>query len=130
MRFPNETKPKIVMTDKGKGFFHGFTSKITDEYKAGLRSVGLRAFMGDDAMNQCGDLQDVLLHETAVAWIRWKMQLSCPARAWEETREEYKARLLDTCRQVNAEHEVEDLCRELPERLEELKEREGDRLKK
>ena len=36
IRFPNETKPKIVMTDKGRGFFHGFTSKITDENKAGL----------------------------------------------------------------------------------------------
>jgi len=86
--------------------------------------------MGDDATNQCGDLQDLMLHETAVSWIRWKMQRSCPAKAWEETREQYKARLQDTCRQINAEHEVADLCRELPDRLVQLKERKGDRLKK
>ena len=132
IRFPNDAKPKIVMTDKGRGFFHGFTSKVTDEYKAGLRSVGLRAFMGDDAKKQCGDLQDLMLHETAVAWIRKKLQSTCPAPAGaaQETREEYKARLQEVCRQINSEHDVEGLCRELPTRLEELEEREGDRLKK
>ena len=86
--------------------------------------------MGNDAGRQCGDLQDLMLHETAVAWMRAKMQLSCPARPWEETREQYKTRLQDSCRQVNANYEVENLCRELPARLEQLKEREGDRLKK
>jgi hypothetical protein len=130
IRFPNETKPKIVMTDKGRGFYHGFTSKMTDEYKAGLQSVGLRAFMGEDAGRQPGDLQDLMLHETAVAWMRALLQTSCPARPWQESREDYKWRLQEACRQVNAEYDVEGLCKELPDRLEELKKREGDRLKK
>ena len=83
--------------------------------------------MGDDAKNQCGDLQDLMLHETAISWVRAKMVLSCPARPWEETREQYKTRLQVSCRQVNAECEVDNLCRELPARLEELKKRKGDR---
>jgi hypothetical protein len=93
IRFPNDTKPKIVMTDKGRGFFNGWTSAITQEYKDGLRSVGLRAFMGEDARNQPGTLQDLMLHETGVSWMRSKMQTSCPPRPWQETREDYKARL-------------------------------------
>lgn len=130
IRFPNASKPKIVMTDKGRGFYHGFTSKVTGEYKAGLHSVGLRAFMGDDAKRQPGILQDLMLHETAVAWVRLKLQTTCPARPWEETRDQYKARLQEIGRQINAEHNVKGLCKELPDRLEELKQRKGDRLQK
>jgi len=130
IRFPHDTKPKIVMTDKGRGFFNNFNHKVTKEYKAGLQKVGLRAFMGDDAKNQPGTLQDLMLHETGVSWMRELMQRSCPARPWQESREEYRVRLQEACRHVNAEYEVENLCRELPDRLEELKERKGDRLKK
>ena len=45
IRFPNQSKPKIVMTDRGKGFFIFPTGKITKKYKAALESVGLKAFM-------------------------------------------------------------------------------------
>ena len=90
----------------------------------------MRAFMGDDARKQPGTLQDLMLHETAVSWMREKLLVNLPARPWEETREEYKARLQECCRKINAEFETENLCRELPDRLEELKERKGDRLKK
>ena len=90
----------------------------------------MRAFMGDDAKSQPGSLQDLMLHETGVSWMRVLMQESCPARPWQEGREEYKVRLQEACRRINAEYNVEGLCRELPDRLEQLKEREGDRLKK
>ena len=128
-RFPNETKPKIVMTDRGVGFYHGSKGTITHAYKAGLQSVGLRPFMGDDAKKQPGQLSDLLLHETAVAWLRYKLKLSTPERPWKETREQYKVRIQEACRQVNAEYNVQGLCRQFPERLEKLKEKEGDRLK-
>ena len=32
IRFPNDTKPKIVMTDRGRGFFHTSNGKITNQY--------------------------------------------------------------------------------------------------
>ena len=130
IRFPNEAKPKIVMIDRGRGFFSIMAGKITNEYKGGLQSCGLKAFMGDDARRQPGTLQDLMLHETAVSWMRLKMQTSCPASPWKETRDQYKARLQEACREINAHYDVEGLCRELPERLEELKKREGDKLPK
>ena len=86
--------------------------------------------MGEDASKQPGSLSDLLLHETAVAWLRYKMKLSTPARPWKETSEQHKARLQEACRKVNAEYNVEGLCKQLPERLDKLKEKKGDRLKK
>ncbi len=71
-----------------------------------------------------------MLHETAVAWLRSKMQRSCIARPWQETREQHKAHMQQACREVNMEYDVEGLCRQLPERLERLKLKLGDRLKK
>jgi hypothetical protein len=130
IRFPNESQPKIVMTDRGKGFYHPFTAKITKKYKAGLESVGLKPFMGDDASEQPGTMGDLMLHETAVAWVRLKIGRSTPAQPWLETPEQFKARMQQVCREVNAEYEVENLCRELPSRLKDLKDRGGDKLKK
>ena len=129
-RFPNETKPKFVMTDKGKGFYCNINQMILPRYKAGLQSSGLKAFMGDDASMQPGKMSDLMLHETAVAWLRLKMKWSTPKEPWLETTVQWKARMQEACRQVNAEYDVEGLCRELPGRLEKLREKEGDRLKK
>ena len=130
IRFPNETQPKIVMTDRGKGFYNPFGGKITREYKAGLESAGLKPFMGDDASEQPGTMGDLMLHETAVAWVRLKIGRSTPAQPWLETPEQFKARMQQICREVNAEYEVENLCRELPSRLKDLKDGDGDKLKK
>ena len=129
IRFPNEAKPKIVMTDKGRGFYHGFTSGITAPYKAGLRSSGLRAFMGDDAKEQPGDLQDMMLHETAVAWIRHRESTSRPATPWTETVTEFGARLRSICQDINQNCDVEGLCRKLPERAQAVADAEGGRIK-
>ena len=76
-------------------------------------AVGLHAVMGDDARRQPRDLQDSMLHEITVAWMRELLKASCPARApWQESREGHKRRLQEACRQVNAEQDVEGLCRE------------------
>ena len=57
------------------------------------------------------------------------MKLNPPRCPWEETREQFKARMQDVCRQINAEYDVEGLCRKLPARLQELSDRGGDKLK-
>ena len=62
--------------------------------------------------------------------MRRKLLENSPARPWEETREEFRARMQKACRQINAEYNVEGLCRELPERLQKLKAKQGDKLKK
>ena len=86
--------------------------------------------MGDDAKMQPGTLSDLMLHETAVAWLRLKMERSTPKEPWLETKEDWKARMQEACRQINAEYDVEGLCRELPGRLRKLRETEGDKLRK
>jgi hypothetical protein len=128
-RFPTGRQPKTIMTDRGRGFFHPGTGGVTPEYKNALHNAGLRAFMGDDAAKQPGHLQEVLLHETAVSWLRVRLQLSLPRQPWTETREQHGDRLREACRYINANHDVEGLCRALPERLRQLIERKGDRLR-
>jgi len=44
-RFPNDALPRMVYTDRGKGFF-ATAGPITPEWSAGLHAAGLRAFQG------------------------------------------------------------------------------------
>ena len=53
-----------------------------------------------------------------------------PARAWQETRDQFKSRIQGVVRHINANYDVENLCRELPDRLKQLKDIGGDKLKK
>ena len=80
-----DDQPDIFFTDTGQGFFNIQTGKITEEYSEALRAHGLQAFMGTDASRQPGDLKEMMLHETAVAWITHRLKVTTPARAWEET---------------------------------------------
>ena len=130
IRFPGPCKPKILMTDRGRGFHHPPSGKIMSRYKAALQSAGLKAFMGDDASAQPGILGDMLLHETTVSWIRKLMAERTPAKPWQETRDQFRSRIQEVVRIINAKNDVEGLCRELPERLQELKNLKGDKLRK
>ena len=69
-RFPNAEGPRVVFVDRGAGFYNPGDGQITWQFKAALQRHGLRAFMRDDASVQPGHLADLMLHETAVAWIR------------------------------------------------------------
>ena len=71
-----------------------------------------------------------MLHETAVAWVRYKLAQTVPARAWEEPVDAYRARLKDAVAAINREYDVEGLCRGLPARLDSLIKLKGGRLKK
>ena len=75
-------------------------------------------------------MQEVVLHETAVAWVRQRLAASVPARCWEETRAAYRARLKKCCDDINASCDVEGLCREFPKRLQLLHDANGGRLRK
>ena len=71
-----------------------------------------------------------MLHETAVAWCRYKLARNVPSRPWLETLEDYKVRLKQVVADINAEHDVAGLCRELPDRVAELAKLKGARLSK
>ena len=51
-----------------------------------------------------------------------------PARCWEETPAAFGARLRQCCAEINAELNVDGLCRDLPRRIQQLVDLEGDRL--
>ena len=70
-----------------------------------------------------------MLHETAIAWIRLRLAKSVPKNPWEETREEYTARLKACVADINLHLNVDGLCRALPHRINTLVDRQGDRLK-
>ena len=74
-------------------------------------------FLGDNAQAQPGSLQDIRLHETAVAWIRQRLRKSMPKASWEESREDYAARLKQVVEGINNHHDVDALCRSFPTRL-------------
>ena len=116
-------------TDRGVGFFH-VCGKITTEYSEALRSQGMRAMQGEDARKQRGKMGDVLLHETAVAWIRAELQRTSLKKPWQESREDHYSRLREAARHINANFDVERLCAEWPSRIAELIARGGDQLSK
>ena len=86
--------------------------------------------MGDVAAVQPGKLSDLMLHETAVAWIRVLLSSSLPARSWEESPAQLISRLKRIAGKVNAAYNVAGLCHELPARIEELARRGGGKLAK
>ena len=73
--------PNVIFVDRGNGFYVQTTGDVTPAYKAALRDNGLRNYMGDNCGMQPGQLGDVLLHETAVAWVRRRERQTVPTRA-------------------------------------------------
>ena len=79
---------------------------------------------------QPGDVADVLLHETAISWLKASLAKSDAnvQSRWKETPEELAKRITTVVRELNAECEVANLCRKWPARLQALKAAEGGRL--
>lgn len=128
IRFQGTPAPRVLFTDRGQGFYRISGGAITPEYKAALSEHGLRAYYPNNATVQPGNLQDVLLHETAVAWVRLRDTVTQPQRLWKESVAEYGTRLTRVAQHINAKYDVEGLCRQLPKRLRTLQDASGDRL--
>ena len=112
-------------------FLHGTTGAgvVTPEMASALGGTGLVLFWDQNASAQPGYCADVLLHETAVSWIRHKLTATTPKRPWFESREQYAARLRQAVADINCKFAVGDLCQRFPDRLDELICRQGDRLR-
>ena len=130
IRFQGSSAPRTLFTDRGNGFYVSGTGKITDGYRAALRKHDLKAFFPSDASVQPGTLQELMLHETAVSWMRTRLAQTVPKKAWEEAVDSYGTRLKASAAFINAHYNVAKLCEDLPKRLETLQERCGDRLAK
>ena len=79
---------------------------------------------------QPGSLQELMLHETAMAWVRYRLKKNVPKIPWEETIGEYGVRLKEVAAYIEREYGVDALCRGLPDRVAILDERKGDRIPK
>ena len=123
------TQPDTIWTDRGKGFYFPGNGHITGAYQKALRDHRFKAAWGDDASVQPGKLQELMLHETTVSWIRLRLGKTVPVKPWEETRVEYAARLKMICEDINSNLEVEALCRGFLKRIQKLVDREGGRFK-
>ena len=86
--------------------------------------------MGDNASAQPGHMQEVLLHETAVSWIRLRLAATVPSKPWLETRGEYASRLRRVVDDINTSLDVEGLCKGLLKRLDLVIEAKGGRIPK
>lgn len=81
--------------------------------------------------DQPPDCPDVLLHETAVGWIRkfFKKHTFRRAAALDLNIERVKALMVDCIGHINQEYDVDALCSAWPKRLRNLVDSEGERLK-
>ena len=122
--------PKRLFADRGNGFHGSGSGAITDSYRVALKANKLHAFMGTCASMQPGCLQEVMLHETAMAWVRIRLAKTVPKNCWTESVADYRKRLKACCADINATHNADCLCRELPLRVQMLVDHKGDSIPK
>ena len=129
-RFPGASQPKILFVDRGQGFYEKNYGKITPGFKEALRRNRFKAYNGDNAKAQPGAMQEIMLHETAVSWIRHLEAQTRPKEPWNESVTQYSSRMKMIARDINNRHKVDNLCKALPRRVGLLLEAEGDRISK
>ena len=114
-------KPLLLFTDRGPGFYHRRWGTITGDYESACRELGFKPWAGSNSKRgphaQPPDLADVLLHETAVSWLRRQEEQTRPTRPWEEMPQQLAERLRQGASRINKEFDVRGLCMELPGRL-------------
>ena len=130
VRFPAGDAPRTLFTDRGNGFYVPYSGRITDGYRTALRDHGLKSFMGPDASVQPGCLQELMLHETAMAWVRERLKKTVPRSPWDESVDAYGRRLKGVAEYINRHYNVDGLCRELLDRVAMLLQAGGDRIPK
>ena len=89
IRFQKTPAPNTLFVDRGPGFWATNSGKITGKFKAALQENHLKTYYKDDAGMQPGNLREIMLHETAVSWIKRRAALSRMPFPWEETPEQF-----------------------------------------
>ena len=76
-------------------------------FKRALADTGMRAFMGEDASLQPGQVADMLLHESAASWVRQRLIESSTPKFWLETRSQYATRPPEVREYINDKYDVD-----------------------
>jgi len=106
----SETLPDTVFSDRGPGFYHPSRGTINPYYAEALTKFGFSPWAGDHALWQPGDIPDLLLHETAVSWVR-KFLRQHPVKLGENMDRNIgrvEEKLLEAVDHINTHYEVED----------------------
>ena len=102
--------PRNVFTDRGTGMYTS-SGKIVEKYRQAIDEAGLTVYWGPDARRQSPDMGDMLLHETAVAWLRRRMRAERPVCVpWEETRVQWAHRAKRVVDHINSHYDVAAPC--------------------
>ena len=120
--------PKTLFVDCGPGFWATNSGKITGAFKQALAQHRLMTYYGGSAAIQPGEMQEIMLHETAVSWIRYRETRNRMIKPWEETVEQFEDRMKSIVQNINDNLDVDGLCRALPARIEKLVQRDGGRI--
>ena len=122
--------PRVIFTDRGTGMYNP-AGRIVSKYADAVGASGFRTFWGEDATPQSPDMGDILLHETAVAWLRRGLRREKPCvTPWEETQVQWAQRARRVVQRINVEFDVKGLCAEFPQRLDAVAASQGERLRK
>ena len=123
--------PRQVVTDRGPGFYQASSGTIVAAYKEALYQNKFIAFAGDEAKWQPPDLPDVLLHETAVAWVRGFFKKR-PFKVKKKVKHNFTlfAKMLHQCElHINKNYVLAGLCKAFPRRIQALIRANGTRLR-
>ena len=120
--------PRVLMSDRGTGMYAP-AGQVVAAYDHAVRECNFRTFWGPDAKKQSPDMPDLLLHETAVSWLRGVLRRTKPVVApWLGTPEQWPRRMMTALDEVNRNNDVESLCMQFPDRVDECFAAEGARL--
>ena len=75
-------------------------------------------------------MQKIILHRTAVASAHHKETVAQPCEPWNGAVAQYVTRLQGICQDINDHYNVENLCREFHGRVEQMVEKDWDRIAK
>ena len=122
--------PRVIVSDRGPSFYQASTGRIVGAYKDALKLHGFRAYAGDDANGQPPDIPDALPHETAAGWRRSYMKKHPlqKGKGIAAMEQQLRERLGDCAAHINANYDVDGVCRAFPARLQEVVVAGGERL--
>ena len=127
---PSGNLPRTIFTDRSRGMCSPL-GMIVGRFEAAVKESGMKTFWGPDASMQSPDMPDLLLHETAVAIFRNRMRVEKPCVVpGKETEAQWAQRAARVVDWMNASCKLKALCCEIPQRLADVQQAEGDRLKK
>ena len=120
-------RPRVLMSDRGTGMYAP-SGQVVNAYEHAVQKCGFKFFWGPDAKRQAPDMPDLLLHETAVSWVRNVLRRMKPeVLPWKESPVQWSRRMVRAVDEAN-QYDVEASCTDFPDRIQECLAADGAKL--